>query len=87
VFLFLGGFLLGCHEVFFLRSNDLFSQGSRRGTLMPELLNFWYKQLSYHKILATRIQFVNKNLVPASAFGERPARARAKIRSKAGGES
>jgi hypothetical protein len=45
VFLFLGGFLLGCHEAF-LRLNDLFSQGSRQGTLMPGLLNLWYEQLS-----------------------------------------
>ena len=36
---------------FFLRLNDLFSQGSRQGTLMPALLNLWYEQLSYHKIL------------------------------------
>ena len=50
VFLFLGGFLLGCHEVF-PPLNDLFSQGSRQGTLMPELPNFLYEQLSYHKIL------------------------------------
>ncbi len=35
----------------FLRLNDLFSQGSRQGTLMPGLLNLWYEQLSYHKIL------------------------------------
>jgi hypothetical protein len=35
----------------FLRLNDLFSQGSRQGTLMPGLLNFLYEQLSYHKIL------------------------------------
>ena len=45
VFLFLGGFLLGCHEVS-LRLNDLFSQGSRQGTLMPALPNLWYEQLS-----------------------------------------
>jgi len=45
VFLFLGGFLLGCHEAF-LRLNDLFSQGSQQGTLMPGLLNLWYEQLS-----------------------------------------
>jgi hypothetical protein len=50
VFLFLGGFLLGCHEVF-PPLNDLFSQGSRQGTLMPELLKYLYEQLSYHKIL------------------------------------
>src|SRR5437899_2404063 len=35
----------------FLRLNDLFSQGSRQGTLMPGLLNLWYEQLSYPKIL------------------------------------
>src|ERR1700722_763448 len=35
----------------FLRLNDLFSQGSRQGTLMPGLLNYLYEQLSYHKIL------------------------------------
>jgi len=35
----------------FLRLNDLFSQGSRQGTLMPGLLNLLYEQLSYHKIL------------------------------------
>ena len=35
----------------FLRLNDLFSQGSRQGTLMPGLLNFLYEQLSYPKIL------------------------------------
>jgi hypothetical protein len=36
---------------YFLRLNDLFSQGSRQGTLMPGLLKFLYEQLSYHKIL------------------------------------
>lgn len=40
VFLFLGGFLLRCHELCPSVLNDLFSQGSRQGTLMPELLNF-----------------------------------------------
>ena len=50
MFLFLGGFLLGCHEVF-PPLNDLFSQGSRQGTLMPELPKFLYGKLSYHKIL------------------------------------
>jgi len=35
----------------FLRLNDLFSQGSRQGTLMPGLLYNLYEQLSYHKIL------------------------------------
>ena len=50
MFLFLGGFLLGCHEVF-PPLNDLFSQGSQQGTLMPELPNDLYEQLSYHKIL------------------------------------
>src|ERR1035437_8822187 len=35
----------------FLRLNDLFSQGSRQGTLMPGLLKLLYEQLSYHKIL------------------------------------
>jgi hypothetical protein len=34
-----------------LRLNDLFSQGSRQGTLMPGLLKLLYEQLSYHKIL------------------------------------
>jgi hypothetical protein len=28
---------------YFLRLNDLFSQGSRQGTLMPELLNYLYE--------------------------------------------
>jgi len=53
----------------FLRLNDLFSQGSRQGTLMPGLLKFLYEQLSYHKILplvcnlSTEISLQRTNLV------------------------
>ena|SRR5260221_8312938 len=51
VFLFLGGLLFRCHEVYSSVNRFLFSQGSRQGTLMPGLLNLWYEQLAYHKIL------------------------------------
>jgi hypothetical protein len=38
VFLFFGGFLLGCHEVISSVWND-FSPKAQQGTLMPGLLN------------------------------------------------
>ena len=75
VFLFLGGFLLGCHEVF-PPLNDLFSQGSRQGTLMPELLNFLYEQLSYHKILPLVCNLSMKILLSRTILVKRVLRLR-----------
>ena len=78
MFLFLGGFLLGCHEVF-PPLNDLFSQGSRQGTLMPELPNYLYEQLSYHKILPFVCNLSMKILLPPAILVRRVLRISARL--------
>jgi hypothetical protein len=42
--------------------NDFVSQGSRQGTLLPELLNLWYEQHAYHKILPSEYDLSMKIL-------------------------
>ncbi len=58
----------------FLRLNDLFSQGSRQGTLMPGLLNFLYEQLSYPKILPFVCNLSMKISLPRAILAKRVLR-------------